>query len=216
LNAQSERERERERDVSVYNLVESNGWLWRHWLYFHLRLPFLFNGVSALLGGQAGSISRVLGEGGPTLCATHGSAHTQAPVLFVSAPFVVLLENVGKIEENGYVPHCTSLLVSISSTCSCWVGVCLHYVDFLWNLNYVLVLTIHLCEKNFVSSMLRIMSTNVREFATTFYEFLQVLFDDNANFIVDLLAFPSYTYPTCNWCLALNNSQKIWLENEKN
>jgi hypothetical protein len=42
--------------------------------------------------------------------------------------------------------------------------------------------------------MLRIMSTNVREFATTFYEFLQVLFDDNANFIVDLLAFPSYTY----------------------
>jgi hypothetical protein len=63
--------------------------------------------------------------------------------------------------------------------------------------------------------MLRIMSTNVREFATTFYEFLQVLFDDNANFIVDLLAFPSYTYPTCNWCLALNNSQKIWLENEK-
>jgi hypothetical protein len=96
------------------------------------------------------------------------------------------------------------------------VGMCLHYVDFLWNLYYVLVLTIHLCEKNFVSSMWRIMNTNVREFATTFYEFLQLLFDDNANFIVDLLAFPSYTYPTCNWCLALNNSQKIWLEKEKN
>jgi hypothetical protein len=76
--------------------------------------------------------------------------------------------------------------------------------------------TIHLCQKNFVSSMWRIMNTNVREFATTFYEFLQVLFYDNANFIVDFLAFPSYTYPTCNWCLALNNSQKIWLENEKN
>jgi hypothetical protein len=133
-----EPERERERDVCVFNLVESNEWLWRHWLYFHLQLPFLFNGVSALLGGQAGSISRVLGEGGPTLCATQVSAHTQAPVLFVSAPFVVLLENVGKIEENGCVPHCTSLLVSISSTCSCWVGMCLHYVDFLWNLNYVL------------------------------------------------------------------------------
>lgn len=162
--------------MSVYNLIESNGWLWRHWLYSYLRLPFLFNGVSALLGGQAGSISRVLGEGGPTLCATQVSAHTQAPVLFVSAPFVVLLENVGKIEENGCGTHCTSLLVSISSTCSCWVGMFLHYVDFLWNLNYVLVLTIHLCEKNFVSSMWRIMNTNVREFATTFYEFLQVLF----------------------------------------